>query len=65
LRQVHPGGFRSHRARLCRPAPTWVPGAFFPDRSDRRAGTFDRLATARFQPADSLTFAALLSRQAR
>jgi hypothetical protein len=65
LRQVHPGGFRSHRARLCRPAPTWVPGAFFPDRSDRRAGMFDRLATARFQPADSLTFAALLSRQAR
>lgn len=54
--------FRSH---LCRPAPTWIPGAFFLDRSDRRAGTFDRLAVARFQPADSLLFADLLSRQSR
>jgi hypothetical protein len=65
LRQLRSSGFRGHRAHLCRLAPTWVPGAFFPDRSDRRAGTFDRLATARFQPTDSLTFAALLSRQSR
>ncbi|MGI4744261.1 MAG: hypothetical protein ACRYG7_54625 [Janthinobacterium lividum] len=65
LRQLHSGPFRSHRARLCRPAPTWVPGACFPDRSDRRAGTFDRLAVASFQTADALTFADLLSQQAR
>jgi len=65
VRQLRSGGFRGHRARLCLPAPTWVPGAFFPDRSDRRAGTFDRLAAARFQPAGSLTFASLLNRPAR
>jgi hypothetical protein len=65
LRQLHSGSFRSHRAHLCRIALTLVLGACFPDRSDHRAGTFDRLATALFQPVDSLTFAALLSRQAR
>lgn len=65
LHQLRSGSFRSHRARLCRPAPTWVPGAFFPDRSDRRAGTFDRLAVASFQTTDALTFAELLSQQAR
>jgi len=65
LRQLHSGSFRSHRARLCQPAQTWVPGAFFPDRSDRRAGTFDRLAIGRFLPADALTFADLLSQPAR
>jgi hypothetical protein len=65
LRQLRSGGFRSHRARLCRPAPTWVSGASFPDRSDRRAGTFDRRVAASFQTADALTFADLLSQQAR
>ena len=45
--------------------PSWVPGAFLPDRADRRAGTFDFIAAARFQPADSLTFADLLSRPRR
>jgi hypothetical protein len=65
LRRLHSDRFRSHRARLCRPAPTWVPGTCFPDRSDRRAGTFDRLAVASFQTADALTFADLLSQQAR
>ena len=65
LRQLGSTSFRSHRARLCRPAPTWVPGACFPDRADRRAGTFDRRAGARFQPTDSLTLASLLSRQSR
>jgi hypothetical protein len=65
LHQLRSGSFRSHRARLCRLAPTWVPGAFFPDRSDRRAGTFDRLAVANFQTADALTFADLLSHPAR
>ena len=65
LRRLGSGSFRSHRARLCQPAPTWVPGNFFPDRSDRRAGTFDRLAVASFQTADALTFAELLSQRAR
>ena len=65
LRHLRSGGFRSHRARLCQAAPSWVPGTCFPDRSDRRAGTFDRLAVARFQTADALTFAQLLSQQAR
>jgi hypothetical protein len=65
LLQLRLNSFRGHRSRLCQPALTWVPGACFLDRSDRRAGTFDRLATARFQPADSLTFASLLSRQLR
>jgi len=65
LHQLCFGSFRSHRARLCQPAPIWVPGAFFPDRSDRRAGTFDRLAAASFQTADALAFAELLSQPAR
>jgi hypothetical protein len=65
LRQLRSGSFRSHLARLCQPAPTWVPGTFFPDRSDRRVGTFDRLAVASFQTADALTFAELLSQRAR
>jgi hypothetical protein len=65
LHQLRSGSFRSHRTRLCRLAPTWIPGAFFPDRSDRRAGTFDRLAVASFQTADALTFADLLSQQVR
>lgn len=64
LRQLGSTSFRGHRSRSRRPAPAWVPGAFFPDRADRKAGTFDRLAVARFQPADSLTFVSLLSRQA-
>jgi hypothetical protein len=65
LRELRSGSFRGHRSRLCQPTPTWVPGAFFPDRSDRRAGTFDRRAVASFQTADALTFADLLSQQAR
>lgn len=65
LRQLHSASFRGHCSRPRRPAPNWVPGAFFPDRADRRAGTFDRLAAARFQPAYSLTLAHLLSRQSR
>jgi hypothetical protein len=47
------------------PHPSWVVGAPLPDRADRRAGTFNRLAAARFQPADSLTLALLLNRQSR
>lgn len=62
LRQLRSSSFRGHRSRPHRPTPSWVPGAFFPDRADRWAGTFDRLAAARFQPADSLTFASLLAR---
>ena len=65
LRQLRSGSFRSHRSRPRRPRPTWVPGAFFPDRADRRAGTFDFIGAARCQPADSLTFADLLSRLRR
>ncbi len=65
LRQLRSASFRGHRSRPRRPTPTWSPGAFFPDRADRLAGTFDRLATARFQPAESLTFIALLSRQSQ
>jgi hypothetical protein len=65
LRRVHSASFRSHRSRPRQPTPSWVPGAFFPDRADRWAGTFDRLAAARFQPADALPFASLLSRQSR
>jgi hypothetical protein len=65
LRQLRFGNFRGHRSRPRRPTPAWVPGTFFPNSADRRAGTFDRLAAARFQPADSLTLADLLSRQSR
>jgi hypothetical protein len=57
--------FRGHRSHPRRPMPTWIPSAFFPDRADRRAGTFDCLAAARFQPANSLTLATLLNRQVR
>lgn len=60
LGQLRFNSFRCHRTRSHRPAPTWEPGTIFPDRNDRRAGTFDRSAAARFQPADSLTFTALL-----
>ena len=65
LRQLRCASFRGHRSRLSQPTPSWVPGAFFPDRADRWAGTFDRLAAARFQPVDSLTFATLISRQSK
>lgn len=65
LRQLRSTSFRGHRSRPRRPAPSWVAGAFLPDRADRRAGSFDRLVTARFQAAESLTLANLLSRQAR
>jgi hypothetical protein len=62
LGKLRPNNFRCQCARRPRPSPTWIPGAFFPDLADRWAGTFDRLATSRFQPADSLTFANLLGR---
>jgi hypothetical protein len=65
LRELRSGSFRGHRSLLCQPTPTWVPGAFFPNRSDRQAGTFDRRAVASFQMTDALTFADLLSQQAR
>lgn len=65
LRRLRSSSFRGHCSRPRRPTPSWVPGAFFPDRADRWAGTFDRLAAARFQPADALTFADLLSFQSR
>lgn len=65
LCRLRSSSFRGYRGRPRRPKQTWVPGALFPDRADRRAGTFDRLAAARFQLADALTFADLLSRQAR
>jgi hypothetical protein len=65
LRQLRSASFRGHRSRPPQPAPIWASGAFFPDRADYQAGTFDRLAAARFKLADALTFADLLSRQAR
>jgi hypothetical protein len=65
LCRLCPGSFRGYRPRQPQPAPTWVPGAPLPHRSDHRAGTFDRLAAARFQPADSLTLPHLLSLQSR
>ena len=65
LRQLCAVSFRGPRLHSPRPYPSWVVGAPLPDGADRRAGTFDRLAAARFQPADSLTFAFLLNRQAR
>ena len=64
LRQLHPAGFRCHCPR--QPVPARL--ASFPsplDQADRRAGTFDRVAAARFQLGDSITFASLLSRQSR
>ena len=63
LRQLHPASFRRHCARPSAPARLASFPAF--DQADRRAGTFDRVAAARFQPAHSLTFASLLNRPAR
>jgi hypothetical protein len=65
LRQLRSSNFRGPRARPPQSTPSWVPGAYFPDRADRGAATFDRQAAARFQPADALTFVDLLNRQAR
>lgn len=62
LRRLRLNDFRDHRPRKRKPRPTWVPGAFFPDRADRWAGTFDRLAAACFQPTNSLSYAQLLRR---
>jgi hypothetical protein len=53
-------GFRGSRSRKS-PTPAWSPGAPLPDLADRLAGTFDRLAAARFRLADALTLAMLLS----
>ncbi len=65
LRHLRATYFRGHCLHSPRPLPSWVPGAPLSDQADRRAGTFDRIASARFQPADSQTFASLLSQQAR
>lgn len=65
LRHLGAVPFRGSRIHSPRPHPIWVIGAPLPDQADRRVGTFDRLAAARFQPSDSLTFAFLLNRQAR
>ena len=59
LRQIPSTSFRRHFSR--RPAPVQLTSFPSFDLADRRAGTFDRLAAARFQPSDSLTFAGLLS----
>jgi len=63
LWQLYPASFRCHYSRPF--APVQLASFPLPDQADRRAGTFDRLATTRFQPADALTFASLLSRQSR
>lgn len=65
LRRFRSPSFRGHFSRPRRPKPSWVPGAFFPDRADRWAGAFDRLVAARFQLADALPFASFLSRPSR
>ncbi|WP_223654415.1 hypothetical protein [Hymenobacter psoromatis] len=65
LCHMRSASFRGYRPRQPQPAPAWVPGAPLPDHADRRAGTFDRRAAARFQPADSLTLAHLLPNPAR
>ena len=61
-RQLRSASFRGHCSRPRCPIAAWSPGTFIPDGTDRRAGTFDRRAAARFLPADSLTVAHLLSR---
>ena len=63
LRQMPPASFRCHCSR--RPAPTQLASPPSLDQADRQAGTFDRMAASHFQPADSLTFASLLSRPRR
>jgi hypothetical protein len=63
LRQLHPASFRCHCLRW--PAPAQPASFYSLDQADRRAGTFDRIASARFQPADSLTLADLLNRPSR
>ena len=62
LRRLRPTSFRGHRPRKREPRLTWVPGAFFPDCADRWAGTFDRWATALFQPTHTIPYAQLLRR---
>jgi hypothetical protein len=54
--------FRGHRPRKLKPRLTWVPSTFFPECANRWAGTFDRLAVARFQRDHTLTYAQLLRR---
>jgi hypothetical protein len=63
LRQMHLASFRRHHPR--RPASARLVSFPSLDRADRRAGTFDRAAAARFQPTDSLTLSSLLNRQPR
>jgi hypothetical protein len=63
LRQMHPASFRRHCPH--RPAPSRLTSFPSFDQADRRAGTFDQVAAARFQPANSLTFASLLNCQSR
>jgi hypothetical protein len=61
LRQLRPS-FRGYRPRKLKPRLTWVPSTFFPECANRWAGTFDRLAVARFQRDHTLTYAQLLRR---
>lgn len=62
LLRLRSGSFRGHYPRKRPATRSWAPGTFFPERTDRWAGTFDRLAAARFQPAHTLTYAQLLRR---
>ena len=54
--------FRNHYPRLLRPWPTWVIGAFLPD---RRVSTFYCLVATRYQPANVQYLLSLLNCQAR
>ena len=65
LRHLRTTALRGHCSPPPRPLPSWVPGAPLPNQANRRAGTFDRLAAARFLPTDSLTLVNLLCRQSR
>ena len=60
LRRLRAISFCGHCSRSLR--PIWVVGALLPD---RRVNTFDRLAAARFQPANVLSLGSLLNCQSR
>jgi hypothetical protein len=63
LRQIPSTSFRRHCPRRLAPVQLTSFPSF--DLAERRAGTFDRLAAARFQPTDSLTFSSLLNRRSQ